>query len=142
MIISSTAWFVLALHLPVILWAALLDDFAMFNVWANKYLQPRLPAFLKSGKEWTTWVHHALIAALITLYVVLWAIVLPDSWVTGARIGSGIALALYGVREIYDWRHHAKEGTPGKWDLLYGWGIDGVMDTLGPILIHLWTWTL
>ena len=142
MIISSTAWFALALHLPVILWAALLDDFATFNVWANKYLQPRLPAFLKSGKEWTTWVHHALIAALITLYVVLWAIVLPDSWVIGARIGSGIALALYGTREVYDWRHHAKEGTPGKWDLLYGWGIDGVMDTVGPILIHLWTWTL
>ena len=66
MIISSTAWFALALHLPVILWAALLDDFAMFNVWANKYLQPRLPAFLKSGKEWTTWVHHALISALVT----------------------------------------------------------------------------
>ena len=142
MILSSTAWFVLALYLPVILWAALLDDFAMFNVWANKYLQPRLPAFLKSGKEWTTWVHHALISALVTLYVALWGLVLPDSWVTGARIGSGIALTLYGVREIYDWRHHAKEGTPGKWDLLYGWGIDGIMDTLGPILIHLWTWTL
>ena len=142
MIISSTAWFALALHLPVILWAALLDDFATFNVWANKYLQPRLPAFLKSGKEWTTWVHHALIAALITLYVVLWAVILPDSVVTGARIGSGIALALYGTREVYDWRHHAKEGTPGKWDLPYGWGIDGIMDTLGPILIHLWTWTL
>ena len=142
MILSSVAWFVLSLHLPVIMWAALLDDFAMFNVWANKYLQPRLPAFLKSGKEWTTWVHHALISALVTLYVALWGLVLPDSWVTGARIGSGIALALYGVREIYDWRHHAKEGTPGKWDLLYGWGIDGIMDTLGPILIHLWTWTL
>ena len=142
MILSSTAWFVLALHLPVILWAALLDDFAMFNVWANKYLQPRLPAFLKSGKEWTTWVHHALISALVTLYVALWGLVLPDSWVVGARLGSGIALALYGVREAYDWRHHAKEGTPGKWDLLYGWGIDGVMDTVGPILIHLWTWTL
>ena len=142
MIISSTAWFALALHLPVIMWAALLDDFATFNGWANKYLQPRLPAFLKSGKEWTTWVHHALISALVTLYVALWGLVLPDSWVTGARIGSGIALALYGVREIYDWRHHMKKGTPGKWDLLYGWGIDGVMDTVGPILIHLWTWTL
>ena len=142
MIISSTAWFALALHLPVILWAALLDDFATFNVWANKYLQPRLPAFLKSGKEWTTWVHHALLAALITLYVVLWAIVLPDSWVIGARLGSGIALAIYAIREAYNWRHHAKEGTPGKWDLPYGWGIDGFMDTLGPILIHLWTWTL
>ena len=142
MIISSTAWFALALHLPVILWAALLDDFATLNRWVDRYLQPRLPAFLKSGKEWTTWVHHALIAALITLYVVLWAIVLPDSWVTGARIGSGIALALYGIREVYNWRHHAKEGTPGKWDLPYGWGIDGIMDTVGPILIHLWTWTL
>ena len=142
MILSSVAWFVLALHLPVILWAALLDDFAMFNMWANRYLQPRLPAFLKSGKEWTTWVYHALISALVTLYVVLWAIILPDSWVIGARTGSGIALVLYGVREVYDWRHHAKEVTPGKWDLPYGWGVDGVMDTLGPILIHLWTWTL
>lgn len=142
MIISSTAWLALALHLPVILWAALLDDFATLNMWANRYLQPRLPAFLKSGKEWTTWVHHALIAALITLYVVLWAIVLPDSWVIGARLGSGIALAIYVIREAYNWRHHAKEGTPGKWDLPYGWGIDGIMDTVGPILIHLWTWTL
>ncbi len=53
MILSSVAWFVLALHLPVILWAALLDDFAMFSMWANRYLRPRLPAFLKSGKEWT-----------------------------------------------------------------------------------------
>ena len=142
MIISSTAWFVLALHLPLILWAALLDDFAMFNVWANKYLQPRLPAFLKSGKEWTTWVHHALLSALVTLYVALWGLVLPDSWVVGARLGSGIALTLYGTREVYDWHHHAKEGTLGKWKLPYGWGIDGVMDVVGPILIHLWTWTL
>ena len=142
MIISSTAWFALALHLPVILWAALLDDFATFNVWANKYLQPRLPAFLKSGKEWTTWVHHALISALVTLYVALWGLVLPDSWVVGARLGSGIALTLYGTREVYDWHHHAKEGTLGKWKLPYGWGIDGVMDVVGPILIHLWTWTL
>ena len=142
MILSSVAWFVLALHLPVIMWAALLDDFAMFNVWANKYLQPRLPAFLKSGKEWTTWVHHALISALVTLYVALWGLVLPDSWVVGARLGSGIALTLYGTREVYDWHHHAKEGTLGKWKLPYGWGIDGVMDVVGPILIHLWTWTL
>jgi len=142
MIISSTAWFALALHLPVILWAALLDDFATLNMWANRYLQPRLPAFLKSGKEWTTWVHHALISALVTLYVALWGLVLPDSWVVGARLGSGIALTLYGTREVYDWHHHAKEGTLGKWKLPYGWGIDGVMDVVGPILIHLWTWTL
>jgi len=142
MILSSVAWFVLALHLPVIMWAALLDNFATFDMWADKYLQPRLPAFLKSGKEWTTWVHHGLISALVTLYVALWGWILPDSWIIGARLGSGIAFALYAVREIYNWRHHMKKGTPGKWDLLYGWGIDGVMDTVGPILIHLWTWTL
>jgi hypothetical protein len=141
MILSSVAWFVLALHLPVILWAALLDDFATFNMWADKYLQPRLPGVLKSGKGWTTWVHHGLISALITLYATLWGLVLPDSWVVGARLGSGIAFALYGIREIYNWRHHKREGTLGKWKLPYGWGIDGVMDTLGPILIHLWTWT-
>jgi hypothetical protein len=101
-----------------------------------------LPSVLKQWQgEWTTWVHHALISALITLYAALWGLVLPDSWVVGARLGSGIAFALYGIREIYNWRHHKREGTPGKWKLPYGWGIDGVMDTLGPILIHLWTWT-
>ena len=140
--LSNLACIVLGLHMPLVFWAVVIDKFAVFNSWVDKYLQPYLPWALKSGKEWTTWVHHALISALITLYVVLWAIILPDSVVTGARIGSGIAFALYGVKEVYDWRHHAKKGTPGKWDLPYGWGVDGVMDTLGPILIHLWTWTL
>ena len=140
--LSNLACIVLGLHAPFVFWLVAVDKFAIFNRWADKYLQPHLPWKLKSGKERTTWIHHGLIAALITLYVVLWAIVLPDSWIVGARLGSGIALAIYAIREAYNWRHHLKENTPGKWDFPYGWGIDGVMDTVGPILIHLWTWTL
>ena len=140
--LSNLACIVLGIHAPFVFWLVAIDKFAIFNRWADKYLQPHLPWKLKSGKEWTTWIHHGLIAALITLYVVLWAIVLPDSWIIGARLGSGIALAIYAIREVYNWRHHLKENTPGKWDFPYGWGVDGVMDVVGPILIHLWTWTL
>ena len=140
--LSNLACIVLGVHAPFVFWLVAIDKFAIFNRWADKYLQPHLPWKLKSGKEWTTWIHHGLIAALITLYVVLWAIVLPDSWIVGARLGSGIALAIYAIREAYNWRHHLKENTPGKWDFPYGWGVDGVMDVVGPILIHLWTWTL
>jgi hypothetical protein len=92
--LSNLACIVLALHVPLLIWVAVVDDFATFNRWADKYLQPYLPWVLKSGKEWTTWVHHALIAALITLYVVLWAIVLPDSWI---RRESGICPTVGGL---------------------------------------------
>ena len=139
--LSNLACIVLGLHMPIVFWAVVIDRFALLNLWADKYIQPLLPSVLSTGGEWTTWVHHALISALITLYAALWGLVLPDSWVVGARLGSGIAFALYGIREIYNWRHHKREGTPGKWKLPYGWGIDGLMDTLGPTLIHLWTWT-
>ena len=138
--ISKTGWIVLCLHVPLIAWV-LINRFTVLNRLADKYLQPLLPGALGTGKAWTTWVHHALIALVVTAYVTVWGLILPgDSWITGARIGSAIALALYTVRETYNWNYHARAGTPDKWGWWDGWAVDGIMDTAGPLLIHLLTW--
>ena len=59
-----------------------------------------------------------------------------------AQIGSVGALLYYCVRETRNWRQHAIEKTKGKWKISSGWGIDGIMDIAGPLLVHIWTWTL
>ena len=133
---------VLILHVLFLIWASIIDGFVRIDRWFNRYFRSHLPKIFKSGSQWMTWLSHGLAALLITGYFVLWGFVLPENWVDMAQIGSVGALLYYCVRESGNWRRNAREKTEGKWRFLGGWGIDGIMDIAGPLLVHIWTWTL
>lgn len=139
---NTLSMLVLVLHVLFLIWASIIDDFARIDRWFNRWFWSRLPRIFKSGSHWITWLSHGLAALLITGYFALWGLVLPESWADMAQIGSIGALLYYCVRECRNWRQHAKDKTEGKWKIPSGWGIDGIMDIAGPLLVHVWTWTL
>ena len=133
---------VLVLHVLFLIWASIIDNFARIDRWFSRFIWPWLPRFLKGGSRWMVWVSHIFVALLMTGYFVLWGMVLPESSVDMAQMGAVAALLYYLARGWGSWRQNAKEETEGKWKIPSGWGIDGIMDIAGPLLVHVWTWTL
>jgi len=139
--ISNLACIVLGLHVPVILWLTVIDNFSMLDKWKAKY-NPFMPRVLLDGGYLATWINDTLVTLLSAAYAAVWGLILPDSWIGGARLGAAAALGVYAVVSIYSWRHNRSRGVPGKWDFPSGWGTNGIMNVVGPILVNLWTWTL
>ena len=139
---NTISMVVLVLHVLFLIWASVIDNFTRIDRWFNRWFWSHLPGIFKGGSHWMTWLSHGLAALLIAGYFALWSLVLPESWTEMAQIGSIGALLYYCVREFRNWRQHATEKTEGKWKIPSGWGIDGIMDIAGPLLVHVWTWTL
>jgi hypothetical protein len=140
MFMSDAAWVVSALHILVIIWVVVIDEFVTIKKWYEKYFWLYLPKVFKSGASWITWIVHGLVAVLITAYFASWALILPESLIGSVRLGSAVALVFYAVREFMNWRHHVRNKDSGKWSVFNGWGFDGIMDMVGPTVVHLWTW--
>jgi hypothetical protein len=119
--LNTISMVVLVLHVLFLIWASIIDNFARIDRWFSRFIWPWLPRFLKG---------------------VLWGMVLPESSADMAQMGSVAALLYYLVRGWGSWRQNAKEKTEGKWKVPSGWGIDGIMNIAGPLLVHIWTWTL
>ena len=140
--LSTLASIVLVLHAPVALWLTVIDKFSTVDRWKAKYINPITPKILLDGGYVATWINDTLVTLLSTAYAAIWGVILPESWVGGARLGAAAALGVYVVVSAYSWRHHSSRGVPGKWDFPSGWGTNGIMNVVGPILVNLWTWTL
>ena len=140
--LSTLASIVLVLHAPIALWLTVIDKFVTLNRWKAKYINPIMPKILLDGGYAATWINDTLVTLLSTAYAAVWGLILPDSWIGGARLGAAAALGVYAVVSIYSWRHHRSKNMPGKWDFPGGWGTNGIMNVVGPILVNLWTWTL
>ena len=142
MFMGDGAWLIAIFHIPVIAWVVAVDEYVTVKRWYDKYFWSYLPRIFKSGAQWTTWIAHGLVSVLALAYFALWTLILPESLVGGARLGSAVALLFYAVREIGNWHDHARDKDSGKWSIPNGWGFDGIMDMIGPVMVHLWTWTL
>ena len=139
MTISDLTLIVLAVHLFVFILLPIIRRSAAFSRWYEKNIGSRIPKPFKSG---ATWGRHLVISILVTAYAALWGLLLPESIASGARMGSAAALILYGVWESRRWRGHAKKKDLGKWDFPKGWGCSGIMNMIGPMVVHIWTWML
>lgn len=134
---STQAWTLVICHLPLVLWLVM-DQFRTANRWADG-LETHFPSWFQwnnSGDK-VSWVHHGLIAFGVSLYGGLLSFLVPESFVFGAALLGWCAFAAYVVRELWG----ATWGAPNTWThpraQRVGWAVDGMMDTLGPLLVAL-----
>tara|TARA_R110001583_G_scaffold120824_1_gene272089 strand:+ start:49 stop:456 length:408 start_codon:yes stop_codon:yes gene_type:complete len=135
MIISNAGWFVLLFHILVLIWAPTIQKSAVFREKYKKHIKPLIPKGVLWGK-------HLVASLLATGYGAIWGLLLPESIVGGARFGAFCAFVFSGSTEAMRWRSYAEKKTPNQWKFPGGWGLSGIMNVTGPMLVHLWTWML
>lgn len=140
---SLQAWAVLACHLPLLYWLVAVDRFETWNRWADALEANLFPPWFRwdvQGDK-VSWVQHGLIAFVASLYGGLLGLAAPESFAFGATIVAWVAFVAYVVRE----GRGAPWGKPNKWSHpaphRVGWMVDGIMDTVGPLLVAL-AWTM
>lgn len=139
---SSTAWWLLALHVPLA-YLLVADRFRTVNRWADRFEDTCLPPWFRWSTQGdkVSWVQHGLIALLASQYGGLLSLLAPESWAFGCALVGWCAFAGYVVRET----RGAPWGKPNAWTHpapnRVGWAVDGLMDVVGPLAVAV-AWTL
>jgi len=133
------------MHVPLVGWL-MADRFATANAFADHIEATYFPPWFQwdTAGDKVSWVQHGLTALLVSLWGGFWALALtPEGFVAGAVFAGWCAFGGYIVRETANaldnlmrphmWTHPAPNRV--------GWAVDGIMDTVGPLVVALF-WTL